>query len=170
MNLYQINADIEQLENAVEDGLLIDEETGELMTIEQALDQLHMMKTEKVENIALFIRNLDAESVALKAEEERFAKRRKAAEAKSERLRAYLLSALTKEDGTTEKVKTTRVNVSVRLSGPSVVFTDESLLPMEFKIQKIEVKPDKASIKEVLSRGIEVPGAKLERGRSVIIK
>lgn len=170
MNLYQINAEIEQLENAVEDGLLIDEETGELMTLEQALDQLHMMKTEKVENIALFIRNLDAESVALKAEEERFAKRRKAAEAKSERLRAYLLSALTKEDGTTEKVKTTRVNVSVRLSGPSVVFTDESLLPMEFKIQKIEVKPDKASIKEVLSRGIEVPGAKLERGRSVVIK
>jgi hypothetical protein len=41
---------------------------------------------------------------------------------------------------------------------------------MEFKIQKIEVKPDKASIKEVLSRGIEVPGAKLERGRSVVIK
>lgn len=170
MNLYQINAEIEQLENAAEDGLLIDEETGELMTLEQALDQLHMMKTEKVENIALFIRNLDAESVALKAEEERFAKRRKAAEAKSERLRAYLLSALTKEDGTTEKVKTTRVNVSVRLSGPSVVFTDETLLPMEFKIQKIEVKPDKASIKEVLMRGIEVPGAKLERGRSVIIK
>ena len=170
MNLFQINAEIEQLENAVEDGLLIDEETGELMTLEQALDQLQMMKTEKVENIALFIRNLDAESVALKAEEERFAKRRKAAEAKSERLRAYLLSALTKEDGTTEKVKTTRVNVSVRLSGPSVVFTDESLLPMEFKIQKIEVKPDKASIKEVLMRGIEVPGAKLERGRSVIIK
>lgn len=170
MNLFQINAEIEQLENAVEDGLLIDEETGELMTLEQALDQLQMMKTEKVENIALFIRNLDAESVALKAEEERFAKRRKAAEAKSERLRAYLLSALTKEDGTTEKVKTTRVNVSVRLSGPSVVFTDESLLPMEFKIQKIEVKPDKASIKEVLSRGIEVPGAKLERGRNVVIK
>lgn len=170
MNLYQINAEIEQLENAVEDGMLIDEETGELMTFEQALDQLHMMKTEKVENIALLIRNLDAESIALKAEEERFTKRRKAAEAKSERLRAYLLSALTKEDGTTEKVKTNRVNVSVRLSGPSVIISDESILPKEFKIQKIEVKPDKASIKEVLSRGIEVPGAKLERGRSVVIK
>ena len=55
MNLYQINAEIEQLENAVEDGMLIDEETGELLTFEQALDQLHMMKTEKVENIALLL-------------------------------------------------------------------------------------------------------------------
>lgn len=170
MNLYQINAEIEQLENAVEDGMLIDEETGELLTFEQALDQLHMMKTEKVENIALLIRNLDAESIALRAEEERFTKRRKAAEAKSERLRTYLLNALTREDGTTEKVKTNRVHVSVRLSGPSVAFSDEALIPKEFKITKIECTPDKKQIKEVLSRGIEVPGAYLKRGRSIVIK
>ena len=170
MNLYQINAEIEQLENAVEDGMLIDEETGELMTFEQALDALHMMKEEKVENIALLVRNLDAESIAIKAEEERFAKRRKACENKAQRLRAYLLSALTNPDGTTQKVKTNRAVVSVRLSGASVIISDEDILPEEFKIRKIEVKPDKGSIKEVLSRGIDVPGAHLERGRSVVIK
>ena len=170
MNLYQINAEIEQLENAVEDGLLIDEETGELMTIEQALDQLRMERSQKIENIALWCKNLASDAAALKAEEDNLAKRRKAAETKLARLKAYLLSAQTRDNEDVISYHGTRAVVKISKNPPSVVFTDESLLPMEFKIQKIEVKPDKASIKEVLMRGIEVPGAKLERGRSVIIK
>lgn len=170
MNLYQINAEIEQLEVACEDGLLIDPETGELLTFEQALDRLRMERTQKIENIALWCKNLASDAAALKAEEEQLAKRRKAAEAKSERLKAYLLSAMTQPDGKVLPFHGTRAVVSVRNNAPSVVISDEALLAMEFKIQKIEVKADKASIKEVLQRGIEVPGARLERTRSVIIK
>ena len=166
MNLYQINAEIEQLENAVEDGLLIDEETGELMTLEQAMDQLKLAKAEKIENIALFIKNLDAEASMIKQEEESLTKRRKAAENKSARLRAYLVNALTREDGTTEKIKTARAAVSVRLSGPTVIITDEAMLPKEFKIQKIEVKPDKAMIK-ASSAALKCRGRRLkEEGAS----
>lgn len=170
MNLYQINAEIEQLENACEDGLLIDKETGELMTIAQALEQMKMDRAEKIENIALWCKNLASDVAALKAEEDNLAKRRKAAEAKIESLKGYLMGALVHADGTTDKFRSARTTVSVRRNAPSVVISDEALLPMEFKIQKIEVKPDKASIKEVLSRGIEVPGARLENTRSVIIK
>ena len=170
MNLYQINAEIEQLENAVEDGLLIDKETGELLTFEQALDRLHIERTQKIENIALWCKNLASDVDQLKSEEDNLAKRRKAAEAKIESLKRYLMSALMREDGTTDKIKTARTTVSVRCNAPSVIISDEALLPKEFKITKIECKPDKMQIKEVLSRGIEVPGAHLERGRSVVIK
>lgn len=170
MNLYQINAEIEQLENAVEDGMLIDEETGELMTIEQALDQLRMERTQKIENIALWCKNLASDVAALKAEEDNLGKRRKAAEAKQARLKAYLLGALTQPDGKVIPYHGTKAVVSVRNNAPAVKISDEALLPMEFKIQKIEIVPDKKSIAEVLKRGIEVPGAHFEATRSVIIK
>lgn len=170
MNLYQINAQIEQLENAVEDGILIDEETGELMTIAQALEQLKMDKSEKIENIALWCKNLASDVAVLKAEEDNLGKRRKAAEAKIESLKGYLMGALMHEDGTADKFRTARTTVSVRRNAPSVIISDEALLPKEFKIQKIETAPDKKSIAEVLKRGIEVPGAHLESTRSVIIK
>lgn len=170
MNLYQINAEIEQLENAVEDGMLINEETGELLTIEQALDMLKMERTQKIENIALRCKNLASDVVALKAEEDNLAKRRKAAETKQTRLKAYLLGAMTQADGKVLPFHGTRAVVTVRNNAPSVRISNEVLLPMEFKIQKIETVPDKKSIAEVLKRGIEVPGAELERTRSVIIK
>ena len=170
MNLYQINAEIAQLENAVEDGILIDPETGELMTLEDALNQLRMERTQKIENIAVWCKNLASDVVALKAEEENLHKRRKATEAKIERLKTYLVSAMTMEDGRVLPFHGVKAVVSVRNNPASVVISDESKLPKEFMIQKITMAADKASIKEVLSRGIEVPGARLEQGRSVMIK
>lgn len=170
MNLYQINAEIEQLEHAADDGLLIDPETGELISFEEALDRLRMEKAKKIENVALWCKNLASDVVALKAEEDNLAKRRRAAEAKQERLKAYLLNAITEPDGRVVPFHGTKAVVSVRNNAPSVIISDEAILPMEFKIQKIEVKPDKKSIGEVLKRGIAVPGAHLEAGRSVLIK
>lgn len=170
MNIYQINAEIEHLEYACEDGLLIDEETGELITFDEALRQLKMAKEEKIENVALWVKNLTAESAAIYAEEESLAKRRKAVDAKCERLKAYLISALMREDGTAEKFKTARCTVTVRKNPVKVTITDEKKLPAEFFAETITRKADKAQIKEVLTRGIAVPGAVLEQTRGVLIK
>lgn len=170
MKLYEISAEIEALENAAEDEMLIDPETGELMTIEQALDQLRMAKEEKVENIALMVKNLDAESIAIQSEEKRLFNRRKVVENKAAKMRAYLISCLTRADGTTERVKTARASVSVRLSGPSVVISDEALLPDVYRTTKITQTINKTMIAEVLRHGDTVPGAHFERGRSVMIK
>ena len=57
----------------------------------------------------------------------------------------------------------------MKLNPAKVVISDEKLLPEVFFREIIDRKPDRAQIKEVLSRGIEVPGAALERGRSVMI-
>ena len=170
MNLYQINAQIEAIENAVDDGILINEETGEVMTLEQALMELRMAREEKIENVALWVKNLAYDVKTIKAEEETLQKRRKAAEAKMERLKGFLMGALVREDGTAEKFKTARAVVTVCKNNPSTVIDDEALLPAEFWREKIERSPDKTQIKEVLARGIEVPGAHLERSRRVDIK
>lgn len=170
MNIYQINAQIEQLESACEDGLLIDEETGELLTFGDALNQLRMAREEKIENVALWVKNLTAEAAAIAAEEESLAKRRKAAEAKAESLKGYLVSALMREDGTAEKFSTARCAVSVRKNPARVTISDEKLIPGEFFTETVTRKADKMQIKEVLARGIDVPGARLEQTRSVMIK
>ena len=103
------------------------------------------------------------------SEEEKLAKRRKAIENKADDVKQFLIRALTREDGTSEKFRTARAAVTVKLNPAKVIISDEKLLPEVFFREIIDRKPDKEQIKEVLSRGIEVPGAALERGRSVVI-
>ena len=170
MTLYDIDAQIAALENASEDDMIIDEETGELGSVVQALDALRMAREEKLENVACWGKNLIAEADAIREEENRLVKRRKSAETKAERLKAWLLAAMTREDGTTDKLKTGRVMVSVKRNPPSTVVDDEALLPWAYKTVKQIVAQDKAAIKSAILAGKEVPGAHLEYGRSVNIK
>ena len=64
---------------------LVDPETGEIMDGE-AFDQLQMERETKLENIALWIKNLKAENAAIRQEEKALAERRKAGENKVERI------------------------------------------------------------------------------------
>lgn len=169
MTLYDIDAQIAALDGAAEDDMLIDEETGELISVSQALDALRMEREEKLENVACWVKNLSAEADAIREEENRLIKRRKAAETKAANLKSWLLAAMTREDGTTDKLKTGRVMVSVKRNPPSTV-VDEALLPSTYKVAKITYQANKELIKRELLSGGEVPGAHLEYGRSVIIK
>lgn len=169
MTLYDIDAQIAALEDAAEDDMLIDEETGELISVSQALDALRMEREEKLENVACWIKNLNAEADAIREEENRLMKRRKAAETKAANLKSWLLAAMTSEDGTTDKLKTGRVMVSVKRNPPSTV-VDDALLPSTYKVAKITYQPNKELIKRELLSGGDVPGAHLEYGRSVVIK
>ena len=169
MTLYDIDAQIAALDGAAEDDMLIDEETGELISVSQALDALRMEREAKLENVACWIKNLCAEADAIREEENRLIKRRKAAETKSANLKSWLLAAMTREDGTTDKLKTGRVMVSVKRNPPSTV-VDEALLPSTYKVAKITYQANKELIKRELLAGGEVPGAHLEYGRSVVIK
>ena len=169
MTLYDIDAQIAALDGAAEDDMLIDEETGELVSVSQALDALRMEREAKLENVACWVKNLSAEADAIREEENRLIKRRKAAETKAANLKAWLLAAMTREDGTTDKLKTGRVMVSVKKNPPSTV-VDDALLPSTYKVAKITYQANKEMIKRELLAGGEVPGAHLEYGRSVIIK
>ena len=169
MTLYDIDAQIAALDGAAEDDMLIDEETGELVSVSQALDALRMEREAKLENVACWVKNLSAEADAIREEENQLLKRRKAAETKAANLKAWLLAAMTREDGTTDKLKTGRVMVSVKRNPPSTV-VDDALLPSSYKVAKITYQANKELIKRELLAGGEVPGAHLEYGRSVVIK
>ena len=76
MTLYDINSQILDFMNNIE----IDEETGEILTDMSLLDQLQVAHDEKIENIACYIKSVEAECDAIKKEEVNLAKRRKVKE------------------------------------------------------------------------------------------
>ena len=141
----------------------VDEETGEVIDFEK-LSALTMELSEKIENIALWIKNLEADAEAFKREEEAFEERKKAAANKAESLRRYLDTALNGQ-----KFATERVSVSFRCS-KAVQIAENTELPAEYIKTKVEKLPDKKKIGDALKNGISVPGCALVTNRNMQIK
>ena len=154
MKLYEIN-------EAIERGFIFDEETGEVIDTDEAMNELKMAREEKIEQMLLYHKNLRAEAEALKTEEKMFTARRRVAENRAEGVKNYVLGILHGE-----KFKTAKVEVTSRKS-KRVEIVDESLLPEIFK--SYETKIDKAGIKAAMKDG-DVPGAELVEGVSWSIK
>ena len=153
MTLYEID-------QAIMD--CIDSETGDIIDAE-LLDNLQMERTEKIENVACWIKELKAEAEALKAEKMAFAERQRVAENKAESLKNWLAYVLNGE-----KFKTTRASVTFRAT-EKVEIADIMQLDENFLRYK-EPEADKTAIKEAIKAGQEVAGATLVSSTSVIIK
>jgi hypothetical protein len=141
----------------------IDQETGEMIDPER-LENLFMERNQKIENIALWIKNLQSDALAYKAEKEAFAEREKIAINKADRLKKYLADAL---EG--QKFTTSRCAVSFRRS-ETISIADESILPKEFLKETITYKPDKTAIKNAIKSGKEVNGCCLVENLNTQIK
>lgn len=153
-SLYSINQEILNC---------VDLETGEILD-EQAFEALQMERNEKLENIALWVKNLTSEAEALKAEEKAFAERRKSAEKKAESLKRYLSQQLNGQ-----KFTTTRTSVSFRKSS-SVEVLDLDKLPAEYRKEVHAFVADKTEISKALKAGQEVEGAVLIQSLNLQIK
>lgn len=131
----------------------IDAETGEIIDADK-LTELTMQRDEKIENVALWIKNLTADAAAFKAEKEAFAEREKAAKQKAEGLKIWLAAAL-------EGVKFSTPKVAVSFRKSESVECDINEVPKEFLNQKIEYAPDKKAIKSRLKSGETISGCTL---------
>lgn len=162
MNLYEIDANIQKV---IEDGFVVDED-GVITFDESNLEELQEALDTKLENIALYIKDLEAEGKAFKDEEDALKKRRETREKKAEKLKAYLLGYLEKREK--EKFETTRVVAKVTKG--EAVEVDMDKLPEQYMTIKTELKPDKKALKEALKGGAEIEGAKLVQSRNINIK
>lgn len=153
MKLYEID-------QAIMD--CIDMETGEIVN-EELLNDLQMERDAKIENVALWIKELKAEAEALKAEKLAFAERQKVTENKMESLKKWLAYALNGE-----KFKTVRASVTFRTTD-KVEVADIYKLDENYLRYK-EPEADKDAIKKAIKAGQQVAGATLVPSTSVIIK
>lgn len=161
--LYEISAELEKAWNSA-----IDPDTGEIINEDalQELEQLGMQREEKLENLALFYKNLSAEAEALKAEKMRLAARQAAAEKKAEGIKKYITESMDSAGG--EKIKTSKVAIGWRKS-ESVQINAGAFLPDEYLTYK-EPEPNKAAIKKALKAGTSIDGATLVTTNNIQIK
>lgn len=153
-NLYEINQSLMEC---------IDYETGEIIDIEK-MNALMLERDEKIENIALWIKNLKSDIEAYKAEAEAFTARRKSAESKVESLTRYLSEFL---DG--QGFKTSKAQISFR-NTTAVKIDENAELPSEYCRVVTKTDPDKKAIKTALESGTEIEGCELVKSRSMTIK
>lgn len=154
MNLYEIESAILNC---------IDEETGEIIN-EAKLNELEMEKSQKLENVACWIKNLTAEADALDKEAYTLKQRQKVCENKIESLKKYIAYGA---NGVS--FKSARCAVSFRRT-ESVDIIDEAAIPEEFMKVTVTKAPMKVAIKEAIKSGTEVPGTGIKTNVSVIVK
>lgn len=161
MTIYEIDARM---------AGLIDPETGELLDYE-AFASLQMEREAKIENMALWYKDLTAEAKAIREEEKALAERRKSAENKAERLKGYLDEALAGES-----YKSAKVAVSYRKS-MAVEVADEAVLVEELEFNGFDEcltyqtpKINKVELMKALKAGTIIKGAELVTRQNVQVK
>ena len=149
----------------------VDMETGEILDPEK-LDALQMEREQKLEGVALWVKDLKAEAEAVKAEADKLTARKKALDNKIDGLKQWLLFALGGE-----KLKTARCNVYQTHSQKVVIDDEKALVDMlmtspfgEKSLRVKEPEIDKNALKDSMKQGYEYEFAHLEQTESVVIK
>lgn len=161
MTLYEINQEMQNL---------VDAETGEIVDYE-AFSALQMERSEKIENTGLWIKNLNAESAAIKAEEEALRDRRKGIERRAESLKSLLSRELCGE-----RFQTPKLSITFRRTS-SVAIEDEGKLIewlesngrddcLRYKAPEIS----KTVLGSILRQGASIPYAHIENNLSMGVK
>lgn len=156
---------IYDIDNAITD--LIDPETGEILDYEAFAD-LHMERDKKIENMALWYKQMNAESAAIRNEEKALAERRKTLENRAERLKNYLAQIT---EG--QKFETPRAAISWRKS-TAVELDDDFMLWAKgngaWLLKYKEPEPNKMEISRALKAGKAIHGARLVENYSMQVK
>ena len=130
-----------------------------------------MERETKIENTALYVKNLEAEAKAIKEEEARLSERRKSMENKAKRLREYIGFAL---DG--EKFETARCSISYRkataLEVDDITSAAEWLDCNGHPDMVVYSSPsiDKRAVTALIKGGTQVPGVELVERQSLQLR
>lgn len=146
---------------------LVDMETGEIED-EKRYDELQMERTQKVENIGCFYKNLVAEAKAMREEEANLAQRRRAVENKAERIKSLLVYALRGEKFESPRLRCSyRKAKSVQVDDSFVAWAQEYADDLlTFK----EPTPNRTAIKAALADGREIEHAEIVTNESIQVQ
>ena len=158
MNLYELSSAYQQIQNMIEDG-----QEG----LEDTLESLNDAIEDKAVGYAKIIKNLEGQAIAIKAEEERLAMRRKSLEGNSKRLKEALQQSMIDVDK--KKIKTELFSFNIQKNPPSLDVLNESKIPDSYFNIPAPVL-DKKAILADLKNGKKVPGAQIKQGESLRIR
>ena len=132
------------------------------------LDAIHEGVKDKAENSGRLIRSWESDAKALKSEEERLAKKRKAIENRIKSLKGYLQDNM--ERMGEKKIKTDLFSFNIQNNPASLKLTDEKLIPEKYYTVETSRKYDNKAIKDDLKAGKVINGAELKTSQSLRIR
>lgn len=139
-------------------------------TIADTLEGLSGDLETKAQNVAFFVRNLEATAAAIKQAEADMAARRKAMENRADGLKRYIFESM--KFAGIEKIECPHFRLSIKNNPAAVEIFEPGLVPASFMRtpEPPPPAPDKTAIKEALKAGQDVPGARLTSGQRLEIK
>lgn len=159
MNLYEMATNYRGLTNR--DDLDPD-------TVVDTLDALTDSMNVKIDNIASWIDENQADIEFAKKRIKDLQAEKKRLEGLNDRLNSYLADTL--DQAGIKKLTTDQHIVSVRNYRASTVVSEPDKLTADYVKEVHEYQPDKTAIYKALSAGKNVPGAHLELNRKAVIK
>lgn len=159
MNLYELGSAYQNVKNMVDD-LPEDVFLDTLSAIEEPLN-------DKAENIARFIKNLEAEADVYRKESQKMTEKATARTNKAKRMKMYLQESL--ELAGLDKVKGDLFTVAIQNNPQSVEVLNENVIPKNYFVEQ---KPqlDKKALLASLKQGEEIAGVELKQSRSLRIR
>jgi len=144
--LYDLTDELKALTDALIDA------GGEITDdMEERFDALLDMEEEKTEGYIQVIRDLEASAEAVKAEEDRLKKRRRALQNSADKLKDRLAWAMEQRDQEVRETDLGKVRLQEASRRSMNVQVDAEALPDRFK--RVNVKPDKRELRDALKDG-----------------
>lgn len=156
MKMYELNDAIRNFE------FEIDEETGEILNADE-LEKLEIEREEKLENLACWFKELNAESEAILNESKVLKSRAERVSKQADRVKSYIALQLNGEE-----LKSNRVVVTWKKS-ESTEITDITQIPEQYIKTKIETTADKTAIKKAIKAGEYIKGARIINNNNMSI-
>lgn len=163
-NLYELVGNLKEFEYLYNQA----ETDEELLEAERYLIDAEIELTEKVENIAKFIKNLEAERESFKKESDRLASKAKSFGNKADSLKRYLQDSL--EASGVDKVKGQLFTVSLQNNAMSLDVSSTEHIPIEFKRVPEPVVNKRELLKYIKDTGEIFDGVEVKQTRSIRIR
>ncbi len=165
MTLFEIDAELRAFLDSIyeqvdEDGVVSDVDFDRL-------ENLNEERKHKLESVALYYKEIQAEADAIAAEAKKMAERARSAKSRAESFKNYI--ALSMQKNGESEFSTARCKLTFRKS-KSVVIDDIERIPNKYIVTKTEYSANKAEIKKAIESGEPVSGVHIEEHNNIQIK
>jgi len=160
MKLFELTGQYQQLLSMIDDEC-------DMQAIQDTLEGIEGMITDKAESIAKLMKSIEADEKAIKAEEDRLKARREALANRRASIKEYLQNQLIAAN--IDKLKGTMFTVSIQNNPPSVQIAEGAKVPEKYLAPQ-EAKVDKRTLLDDLKAGAVYEGIGMVQTKGVRIR
>ncbi|HBF7727286.1 TPA: siphovirus Gp157 family protein [Clostridioides difficile] len=158
--LYELTTDLLEIEEGLTETT--GNEAEKLEEIKEIIKQEIQNKNTRIISVII---NIDSDINSIDSEIKRLQELKRVKKNTLDRLKSNIKDCM--ELLGTKKVETVLGNISIRKSAGSLVIEDEEKIPSIYKTVEQVVKVDKNTIKDVIKKGHEVEGCRIEYGTTL---